>query len=55
MREWDMVIGDIIEEMDLFFLQEETGSNRVDWSITPSLIEKSSILVKGFKEISVCF
>jgi hypothetical protein len=49
-----VVVGNIIEEMDFFLLQEETSCNGVDRSITPSFVEKSTIFVESVKVIGVC-
>lgn len=53
MGEGYMIIGNVIEEVDLLFLEEKTSRNRVDWCITPSFIKESAVLVQGFKEVSV--
>jgi hypothetical protein len=53
--ERNVVVGNVVEEMDLIFVQEETGSNRMYWCITPTFIEKSTILVKRFKVVEVGF
>jgi hypothetical protein len=50
-RERDVVIRDIVEEMDLFFLQEKTGSDRMNRGISPTFVEEPSILVESFKVI----
>lgn len=51
--EGDMVVGDFIEEVDLFLFQEQTSSNRVHWSIAPSFIEEATIAVKRFEVIQI--
>jgi hypothetical protein len=53
--EGNVVIGDIFEKVDLVFVQEQTGSDRVYWSITPTLVEESTILVKRFEKVGVGF
>ncbi len=53
--EWNVVVGNVVKEMDFIFVQEETGSNRMYWGITPALIEESAILVKRFKVVEVGF
>jgi hypothetical protein len=40
-----MVISDVVEEVDFFFLQKQPSSNGVDGSISPSLIEETAILI----------
>lgn len=55
MREWDVVICDVIEEMDFVLVEEETSRNRMHWSVAPSLVEKSTVLVERLEEIDVSF
>lgn len=45
MREWNVIICDIVEEMDLVLVQHQASSNRVNWSITPALIEEATCLI----------
>lgn len=54
MGEGHVIIGDIVEEVDLLLLEQETGGDRVDGSIAPSLVEKATILVQRLEEIDVC-
>lgn len=51
--EGDVVVGDFIEEVDLFLFQEQTSSNRVYWGIAPSFIEEAAIAVKRFEVIHI--
>ena len=53
MRERDMVVRNIIEEVNLVFLEKQTSSNRVDWSIAPSFVEKSAVLVELIEVIGI--
>ena len=53
MSEWYVVVGDIVEEMKLILWKQETSSNRVNWSITPALVEESTIFVKLVEEVGV--
>jgi hypothetical protein len=53
MREWDMVVSDIVEKMNLFFLQQNASRDRMNWCITPAFVEESTILVKCIEEIRV--
>ena len=54
MRERNVIVRDIVEEMDLVLLQQKTGSNRMYWSIAPAFVEEPTILVKRLKVIKVC-
>ena len=51
--EWDVVVRNVVEEMDLFLLEHETCGNRVHWSITPSLVKETTVLVQSIKVINV--
>jgi hypothetical protein len=51
--ERNVVIGNILEKVNLLLLEEKTSSDRVDGRITPSLVEETTILVKRLKEIEV--
>jgi hypothetical protein len=51
--EWNVVVCDIVEELDLILVQEQTRSNRVDRRVTPSLVEEATILVQRFEKINV--
>lgn len=42
----NMIIGNIVEEMDLILLKHESCSNGVNRSVTPSFIEESPITIK---------
>lgn len=49
-----MVVCDFVEEVDLLLFQQKTSCNRVDWRITPSLVEETAVVVKGAEEVDVC-
>lgn len=53
MCERNMVISNVVEEVNLVFLEEQTSSDRVYWSITPSLIEEPAVLVELIEVIRV--
>lgn len=40
--EWNMIISDVVEEVDLILFEHQGCSNRMDWSVTPALIEESA-------------
>lgn len=52
--EGDVVIGNVIEEVDLLFRKEKRGCNGVDRSITPAFIKESSVLVKRIEIVGIC-
>lgn len=51
--ERNVVVGDILEEVNLLLLKEKTSCNRVDRSIAPSLVEETTVLVKRLEEIEI--
>lgn len=51
--EGNVVVGDIVEEVNLLLLEEKTSSDRVNGSITPSLVEETTVLVQRLKEVEV--
>ena len=51
--EWYVVVCDIVEKVNFLLLQQETGSNRVDWRITPAFVEESSVPVESLEEVQV--
>jgi hypothetical protein len=53
--EWNVVVGNIVEEMDFVLVKEKTGSDRMYRSITPTLVEESTILVERLEKVEVGF
>ena len=53
MREGNMVVCDIVEEMDLILAEEKAGGNGVYRSIAPAFIEEAAIFVKSFEKVKV--
>lgn len=53
MREGDVVVCDVVEEVDLFLLEEEAGGDGVDGSVTPPFVEEAAVLVQSVEEVSV--
>lgn len=51
--EGNVEVGNVIEEMDLVLVQEETGSDGMDRCITPPLVEEAAVLIKRLKEVEV--
>jgi hypothetical protein len=52
-REGDVIVSNVFKEMYLFLFEEEAGGNRVDWSITPAFVEKSTVLIERFEKVNV--
>lgn len=55
MREWNVVVGNVVEKVNLLLLQHESCCDGVDRSVTPALVEESAILVEGLKVLDVCW
>lgn len=53
--EGDVVVGDVVEEVDVFFVEKEAGADRVDWGVAPAFVEEAAVLVEGFEEVDVGF
>lgn len=53
MREGDVIIGDVFEKVDFLLFEEQPGSNRMDGSVSPTLVEKATVMVEGFEEIKI--
>jgi hypothetical protein len=53
MSEWNVVVGNIVEEMNFFLLQHKTSSNRMNWRIAPTFVEKSSIFIELLEVVRV--
>jgi D-ribose pyranose/furanose isomerase RbsD len=46
-------IPDIIEEMDLVLIRKESGTDRVHWRISPTLVVEPALLVEEVEELGV--
>ena len=53
--EGDVVVCDIVEEVDFVLVEEERGSDGVDWCVAPPFVKETPVLVKGFEEVDVGF
>ena len=49
----DMVVGNIVEEVNLVLVKEDAGSDGVDGSVTPAFVKKAPVLVERLKEVEV--
>lgn len=54
MGKGDVVVGNVVEEVNLLLLERQTGGNRVDGSVAPALVEETAVLVEGVKVVDVC-
>ena len=55
MREWNVIVSDIVEEMNFGLVEHEASRDRVDRSISPSLVEETAVLIERFEEVDVSF
>lgn len=53
MREWDVVVGNIVEKVEFFLLQHQACSNRVHRRIAPAFIEEATSVVERCEEVDV--
>jgi hypothetical protein len=53
--EWYMVVRNVVEEMNLVLVEQKTCCNRVDWRISPSLVEEATFLVEMLEVVKVRF
>ena len=55
MSEGNMIVSYVVEEFDLGLVQQEPGTNGVNRSVAPSLVEESTVFVERFEEVDVRF
>jgi hypothetical protein len=55
MREWDVIVRNVVEKVNFVLVQQETSCNRMDWRIAPSFVEESTVAVKGVEVVEVRF
>lgn len=53
MGKGDVVVCDVVEEVDLALVEQETCGDGVDWCIPPSLVEETTIPVQRVEEVDV--
>lgn len=46
MGEWYVVVGNVVEEVNLVLGKHQTGGDGVDWSVTPALVEETTLVVE---------
>lgn len=54
MCEGHVIVGNVVEEVDLFLLEKETGGDGVDRSISPTFVEEPTVFVQSVEVIGVC-
>lgn len=53
MSERDVPVGNVVEEMNVALVQQESSCNGVNWGIAPSFIKEATVTVKRFEEVNV--
>ena len=48
-------VRNVLEEMDFFFLEKESGCDGMDRGVAPAFVEKSAVFIEGLEEIYVGF
>ena len=51
--EWHVPVGNVVEEVDLIFVEREGGSEGVNGGIAPPLVEESTVPIKLVEEVYV--
>lgn len=49
----DVVVGNVVEEVDLVLWKQQAGGNRVHGRVAPALVEEAAIAVERGKEVDV--
>ena len=50
----DVIVGDIVEEMNLALVKKKSGRDRMDGSVPPSFVEEAPFMIQMFEEVHVC-
>lgn len=53
MREGNMIVPNVVEEVYFLFLQHQTRSNGVNRCVTPSLVEEATVPIQRSKEVNI--
>ena len=53
MRERHVIICDIVEEVDLLFLEHKRSGNRMHRSVTPAFVEEATGMVKRIEVVHI--
>jgi len=51
--EGDVVVGNVVEEVDLLLLEREAGCDGMHGCVSPALIEETAVLVEGLEVVNV--
>lgn len=54
MGKGNVVIRDVVEEVNLVFLQHQASCDGVNRRIAPALVEETSSMVKRCEKVNVC-
>lgn len=53
MRKWHVVVGNVMEELNLVLSEHGCSCNRVHRCIAPSFIEEAAVLVEGLEVVHI--
>lgn len=53
MSEWNVVVRNLVEEMDLVLSQQQSCGDGMHRCVAPSLVEEATFMVQGVKIIEV--
>lgn len=51
--EGDVVVGDVVEEVELVLLQHQAGGDGVHGRVAPTLVEEAAVLVERLEVVGV--
>jgi hypothetical protein len=51
--EWDMIVSNVVEEVNFFFLQHQRSRNRMHGCVAPTLVEKAAGMIEGREIVNV--
>lgn len=49
----NVIIGNVVEEVNLILFQHQASSDRMHRSVAPALIKESAVLIKGVEIVEV--
>lgn len=52
-REGDVIVRNVLKEVNLIFRQSESCGDRVDWRVSPSFVEETSVAIEGIEVVEI--
>lgn len=53
MREWYVVVCNVVEEVDFFLFEEKPSTNRMDGRISPTFVEETTVFIEAVEVVGV--